>query len=330
MTDVQEFHPLITIVMPVYNGTNYLQESVNSALAQTYDNIEIVVVNDGSTDDGATDALAQSLARQYPDKIRYFSKENGGVSSALNLALEKARGRWFSWLSHDDLYYPDKIKAQVDYIGELLRKNPNIDLDRVVLRCGAELIDADGKVIYSKKRSGVKEWEPIIETILNNIYYYRLSGCAFLTPLDAVKKIGGFNEELRAVSDAEYWYRLLFAGYDFYYVDRRLVQSRMHKSQVGKTRVALCKREIEELHLWFIERIWENEEWRKSAIFLRLYIYLCKRELNDAAKRALTYWRRLDRSLSDRVKIRVYGLGYSCFGKARGMVRDIFYALKVK
>ena len=69
---------LVSIVIPVYNGANYLSEAIDSALAQTYKNIEIIVVNDGSKDDGATEKVALS----YGDKIRYFHKENGGVSSA--------------------------------------------------------------------------------------------------------------------------------------------------------------------------------------------------------------------------------------------------------
>ncbi|MDD4547058.1 MAG: glycosyltransferase family A protein, partial [Oscillospiraceae bacterium] len=95
-------NPLVSIVIPVYNGSNYLAEAVDSALAQTYKNIEIVVVNDGSNDEGATEKVAKS----YGDKIRYFSKENGGVSSALNLGIENMKGDYFSWLSHDDLYKP--------------------------------------------------------------------------------------------------------------------------------------------------------------------------------------------------------------------------------
>ncbi len=61
-----EFHPLVSIVIPVYNGSNYLREAIDSALAQTYDNIEILVINDGSNDNGATEAIAKS----YGDKIR--------------------------------------------------------------------------------------------------------------------------------------------------------------------------------------------------------------------------------------------------------------------
>ena len=107
--------PLISIVIPVYNGSNYLAEAIDSALAQTYPNFEIIVVNDGSNDDGATAAVA----RRYGDKIRYYEKENGGSSSAINYGISKMYGEWFSWLSHDDLYMPQKLQMEMGYLASL-------------------------------------------------------------------------------------------------------------------------------------------------------------------------------------------------------------------
>ena len=82
------YEPLISIVIPVYNGSNFMADAIDSALSQTYKNIEIIVVNDGSTDGGKTEEIALS----YGDKIRYYSKENGGVSSAVNLAIQNMKG----------------------------------------------------------------------------------------------------------------------------------------------------------------------------------------------------------------------------------------------
>ena len=74
--------PKVSIVIPVYNGEDYIREAINSALAQTYKNCEVIVVNDGSTDG------TETIVKSYGDKVRYFSKENGGVSSALNLGID--------------------------------------------------------------------------------------------------------------------------------------------------------------------------------------------------------------------------------------------------
>jgi glycosyltransferase involved in cell wall biosynthesis len=97
--------PKVSIVVPVYNGADYLHEAIDSAFAQTYPNIEVVVVNDGSKDDGQTERIALS----YGEALRYFCKPNGGVASALNRGIAEMSGEFFSWLSHDDLYTKDKI-----------------------------------------------------------------------------------------------------------------------------------------------------------------------------------------------------------------------------
>ena len=90
-------YPKISIIIPVYNGSNYLQEAIESCLQQTYKEYEIIVVNDGSNDSGKTRAIAQ----KYDKQIRYFEKENGGVSSALNFGISKMEGDFFAWLSQD-------------------------------------------------------------------------------------------------------------------------------------------------------------------------------------------------------------------------------------
>ena len=89
-----------------------MREAIDSALAQTYPNLEVIVVNDGSRDNG----LTEEIARSYGERIRYFSKPNGGVSSALNMGIRNMRGEYFSWLSHDDVYEPDKIAKQVEVL----------------------------------------------------------------------------------------------------------------------------------------------------------------------------------------------------------------------
>lgn len=138
------YQPVVSIIIPVYNGSNYLAEAIESALAQTYRPLEIIVVNDGSRDDGASERVAKS----YGDKIRYFPKNNGGVSSALNVGIKNMQGEWFSWLSHDDLYYPDKIKRQIQEINERLNRKAVQKPDDLVLYTAGELVDKDGKLLY--------------------------------------------------------------------------------------------------------------------------------------------------------------------------------------
>ena len=104
--------PIVSIIIPVYNGSNFLMNAINSAINQTYKNIEIIVVNDGSKDDNQTEKIALS----YEKKIKYYKKENGGVATALNLGIEKMNGEYFSWLSHDDEYEQEKIEKQLEFL----------------------------------------------------------------------------------------------------------------------------------------------------------------------------------------------------------------------
>ena len=128
------FNPKVSIVIPVYNGSNYLREAIDSALAQTYKNIEVIVINDGSNDNGKTDKICKS----YGKRIRYFKKENGGVSSALNMGIEKMEGEYFSWLSHDDVYLPRKIETQIKFLA-----SNQLQSEKVILFANYELIDKD-------------------------------------------------------------------------------------------------------------------------------------------------------------------------------------------
>jgi glycosyltransferase involved in cell wall biosynthesis len=134
---MSDFYPKVSIVIPVYNGSNYMREAIDSAVAQTYKNVEVIVVNDGSSDGGETDRIARS----YKDKIRYFSKKNGGVASALNLGIREMTGEYFAWLSHDDKFSPDRIEEDVRTINNnpscmvvFCRKRAVIDFKGHIMR----------------------------------------------------------------------------------------------------------------------------------------------------------------------------------------------------
>src|SRR6267142_980278 len=88
---------LVSIIIPVFNGAKLIGEAIDSALAQSWPFIEVIVVDDGSDDGGAT----QGVLARYGDSIRVLAKSNGGVATALNAGIAAMRGNWFSWLSHD-------------------------------------------------------------------------------------------------------------------------------------------------------------------------------------------------------------------------------------
>lgn len=227
------YNPKISIVIPAYNASNYLAEAINSALSQTYDNFEIIVVNDGSRDDGATREVAMS----FGDKIRYFEKENGGSSSAINCGIKNMQGEWFSWLSHDDLYKPEKLKAQVELLNSIYENDKNIE--NHIFFTGSELIDKDGKVIRTPTEQRLHEIADRVDNIKGNQYFvaepthYNFHGCGCLVHKKALESLGGFDEKLRLLNDVDLWYRLYTANYKLHYVPQVLVCGRVHAKQVS-------------------------------------------------------------------------------------------------
>ena len=163
--------PLVSIIIPVYNGADYMQEAIDSALAQTYSNIEILVINDGSKDDGQTD----KIARSYGERIRYIPKTNGGVATALNTGINEMKGKYFSWLSHDDAYYPEKITQQVEFLNTLPDKN-------VILYGGVEIIDSQSQHLRFEAFYQVeKEKFPFV--LLTDFIF---NGCTMLIPKECL------------------------------------------------------------------------------------------------------------------------------------------------
>lgn len=319
------YQPKVTIIIPVYNGSDFMSQAIETALGQTYQNIEVIVVNDGSTDNGESEKIALS----YGDRIIYYKKTNGGVSSALNFALEHMTGEWFSWLSHDDLYYAEKIEKQVEFINSLL---PEIDIKKTVVHCATESIDKDGKVIKTPYYRDLKVREDTLVTIIGNIYNYRLSGCSFLLPYACYEDVGGFREDIKTVSDVEYWYRLLFAGYQFYCMkDEILVKNRSHASQVGKTKVSLFNKELESLHIDIVDKIAASKEFADVANIEKVYYGLLKRGIDGAAK--YTKEKYLC-SQMDEIRLKIYlpikSLYYRIVGTGRCIIRDIFRKIRVK
>ena len=99
---------LVSVVIPVYNSEKYVEECIDSILNQTYDNIEIIVVDDGSEDSSL------EILENFSDKIKIFSQENQGLASSLNLGISKINGNWLKWFSPDDVMYPKTIETLVN------------------------------------------------------------------------------------------------------------------------------------------------------------------------------------------------------------------------
>ena len=211
------FNPKVSIVIPVYNGSNFLKEAIDSALSQTYKNIEIIVINDGSNDGGATEKIAKS----YGNKIRYYKKKNGGVATALNLGIEKMTGEYFSWLSHDDKYQPDRTEKMVN------RLSFENKIDDLIIASSYKYFTESTE--YSPVRtSRHSPSHPLSYLLLGYI-----NGCSVLIPKQVILKTGYFNIELPTTQDFDYWFRALRKS-RIIYIDDELTLSRSHMEQGSK------------------------------------------------------------------------------------------------
>jgi glycosyltransferase involved in cell wall biosynthesis len=211
-------NPKVSIIIPVYNGANYMSQAIDSALAQTWPNTEVVVVNDGSTDDGATARIAGG----YGDRIRYIAKPNGGVASALNAGIEAMTGDIFCWLSHDDLHVATKAEEQVKAWLAIGREDAILYSDYTLINeRGAKITDVslDHAMLESKP--------------LYSVFRGCIHGCSVFVPAHLFETSGLFDVGRPTTQDYDLWFRMLRHA-TFVHMPRLLVLSRWHAEQGSK------------------------------------------------------------------------------------------------
>lgn len=210
--------PKVSIIVPVYNGANYMRDAIDSALAQTWGDTEVVVVNDGSRDDGATEAIALS----YGDRIRYVAKPNGGVASALNAGIAAMTGEVFCWCSHDDMHLPEKAARQVAEWDRLGRPDCVLYSDYRVIDLGGEKI-ADLRLDHA-----MLDAKPEYALLRGSVH-----GCSVFVPRRLFERFGGFDETLPTTQDYDLWFRMV-QDVPFIHMPDVLVLSRWHDEQGSK------------------------------------------------------------------------------------------------
>ena len=232
----------VSIIIPAYNAGNYLEYAIASALSQTYSNFEIIVVNDGSNDNG----LTESTAMAFGDSIRYYYKPNGGVASALNYGISKMRGDLFSWLSHDDIYTPDKIQRQVAAFVDSGQE--------AIVYSDFFVIDTEGARLYSHLLPTVPQGGMRCFLAESS----SLHGCTLLIPRRYLEEEGGFDIKLKATQDYDLWFRLA-ARHPFLHLAKQLVGVRFHSEQATTNMQGLVALEQDSLYCRFLESLGSDE-----------------------------------------------------------------------
>jgi len=220
--------PLVSIIMPAYNAARTIAEAVDSALAQTHPHIEIVIVDDGSSDT----TLAILRGRYGKDaRVQVVQQPNGGPASARNHALRLARGDWVQFLDSDDRLHPSKITRSLERIAEVP--------DARVAYGAANIIAQDGKPTaqwdFPVFPSGDIFCEWITGAMANGSYGVLPS---FMVWREAIDSVGGFDEAIIGSEDWDLWIKLA-ARYPFAALNEKLVDYRDHPAGLHRNRVKM-------------------------------------------------------------------------------------------
>lgn len=289
---------LVSVILPTHNAARYILEAVESALKQVYPNKEIIVVDDGSTDN-TRDVLAS-----YLDKIVYVSQENRGVSSARNTAIQHARGELIAFLDADDIWLPNKLDTQMRF----LANHPKVEL----LFSDAEIFNSNETIVpsfMSQKMSGpqLNEGEigtaDVSELLLTENFVVTSTVVA---KKECVEGLGGFNESLRSVEDRDLWLRVA-RRYAVGYMSSVLTRKRVHDCNISSDSLLALQSRVKVLEMAVTEW-WRKEDKipprvRSSlakAHFSLGYHYFEKGECDEAR-------RSFRKSLGRKMQVRVMG-----------------------
>ena len=208
--------PLVSIIIPLYNSSAFLVEAIRSALNQTYSPIEVIVVDDGSTDNSL-----QLLEDIQDNRLRLFSQINQGACVARNRGLVEARGEYVKFLDSDDILYPDAIEAQ-------LEQQSSLGENEVVFG-DFDFIDESGKVFY-ENHFGEKEYLAANQDLWFLCNWEMLISCP-LHKRDYLIKYGGFDIRLRGGQESFLHLMLSLKGVKFVYRSQRVFGYRSYQAE---------------------------------------------------------------------------------------------------
>jgi len=204
-------NPTVSVVIPVYNGENYLRLALESVLRQTFQDFEIIVIDDGSKD--STSDIAQS----FGERVRYVRQENAGVAAAVNHGIRLARGRYFAWLSHDDLWASEKLSAQLEALQRV--DGP------AVCYTDIKLIDGEGKV-FDEKELPLPNRNEIVRAILR-LEPVLYAAYSLVCEVRCFEQVGPYDLKKRHTQDADMLLRLA-RTFPFVRVPEKLMLVREH------------------------------------------------------------------------------------------------------
>lgn len=232
----------VSLIIPVYNAEQYIRESVKSALEQTYTDIEIIAVDDGSTD------RSLEILREYKNRIKIISKTNGGTASALNTGIKMMTGEWFKWLGADDILYPTAVEDLVNIATKIQDKNTIIYSDY-------DIIDETGKTIRQFIEPNYNDMNQFERNTILLDHFFANAG-TILIHKSIFDRFGLYDETIGFQEDYELWLRLCLQ-YDckLYLVSKILMGYRVHQNQLTAKKIGESLKNAEKVRNIILEKL---------------------------------------------------------------------------
>jgi len=206
-------NPLVSIIIPCYNGEPYLQEAIESSLSQTYQHVEVVVIDDGSTDSSSV------IAEKYP--IRYIRQENRGLTASRNRGIRESRGSYIVFLDADDRLKPEAIETGL----RVLAENPDCSIT-----VGDHLfISEDGSQLANSRKTCLQKSH--YEALLRSNFVEMISSVLFRRSV--LEEVGGFDTRLRVAEDYDLYLRIA-RDYAICCHSAVVAEYRLHQTNVSR------------------------------------------------------------------------------------------------
>ncbi len=249
----------VSIVIPVYNASKYIDECIQSALDQTYTDIEVIAVDDGSKDDSL-----QKL-KKYSEKIKVLTKENGGTPTALNAGIKAMSGEWFKWVSADDVLEKNAIEELLNVANTLGEESKSC-----ILYSNYELIDAKSKIVgefIEPNYNNLKNFERNV--ILLDDFFGNGSTCFIHKSI--FDRFGLFDEKIGFQEDYEFWLRCcMLNDCRLYLIPKKLAKYRLHEEQLTQKRFSKTSQHAQFVRDLILSRLPEGER-NRYLNALRIY-----------------------------------------------------------
>ena len=257
----------VSVVIPTYNCARYLERAINTALDQTYRDFEIIIVDDGSTDE------TKDIVGQFDNKVAYYYQPNKGLSAARNLTLSKASGEFIAYLDADDMWYPQKLERQIAF----LDAHPDCGF----VHSDVTVVNEEDEILYRRFNQETKREVPQGDCVRNLVQRCHVQILTVVERRACSVSVGNFDERLFVAQDYFRWIMIASHCWMVGYVDEPLAMYRWRKGSLLSNPSRWLEDVVRICHILLNEKVFEFESrcGREVISLLHDRLYSAKRQL---------------------------------------------------